>query len=131
MRPASRVLSIAVAVSVGLAACGDHRTASRAGGDDTERGTPGVASPPPAAMPTAGEQPNVAGDVDVTRRIREEIASDATLSTSAHNVTIVSENGHVTLRGPVESAEEKAKIVAIAERAVGGRVEDQLEVASD
>jgi len=131
MRPVLRHLAIAVAVSVGVAACGDHRTASREG-NDTERGMGGVASPPPATTPTAGDQSNAASDVDVTRRIREEIASDATLSTSAHDVTIVSENGRVTLRGPVQSPEEKAKIVAIAERTAGaGKVDDQLAVASD
>ncbi len=56
---------------------------------------------------------------------------DADLSVNASNVKIITNDGVVTLRGPVSSAAEKASVVRI----VGGidgvkRVEDHLELAS-
>ncbi len=54
---------------------------------------------------------------------------DDSLSVMAKNVKIVAENGLVTLRGPVKSAAEKAKIAQLAETAAqGARVDNQLEV---
>jgi hypothetical protein len=81
---------------------------------------------------TPMDQSNAQGDVEVTRSIREAITSADALSIDAHNVKIVAEAGVVTLRGPVDSQEEKAAIVAIAMRTAGvSRVDDQLEVARD
>lgn len=79
---------------------------------------------------TPMDQPNAAADVDVTRAIRDAITSDDSMSIEARNVTVVSQSGVVTLRGPVQDDEEKAAILAIAMRTPGvSRVDDQLTVA--
>ena len=71
-------------------------------------------------------------DLEVTRQIRQGITSDDSLSTEARNVKVITDGGVVVLRGPVETAQEKAAIVAIASRTPGvSRVDDQLEVARD
>ena len=55
---------------------------------------------------------------------------DHSLSMMAKNVKIVSINGEVTLRGPVETKKEKARISSKA-RAIAGviNVDNQLEIA--
>lgn len=81
---------------------------------------------------TPGDQSSEQGDVELTRRIREAVVADKSLSTSAHNVKIITVNGVVTLRGPVVSAQEKTKIVETAQKLAGAKqVENQLEVAAD
>jgi len=53
------------------------------------------------------------------------------MSTTAKNVKIITLNGHVTLRGPVNTADEKNRIAEIANRiASAGNVDNQLEVSS-
>ena len=79
---------------------------------------------------TADEQSNSKGDVEITRQIRQAIVKDDSLSTSAHNVKIITNSGVVTLRGPVASAEEKTMVAKKAERINGvDKVDNQLEVA--
>jgi len=51
------------------------------------------------------------------------------LSTTAKNIKVITANGQVTLRGPVKTAQEKAKIDQLAKSAaVGAQIDDQLEV---
>ena len=97
------------------------------GADDTGRNVRDRA----AGARTAGAQSNDATDLRITREIRQAVVKDDALSTNAHNVTIVTVGRVVTLRGPVNSAEERAKIDAKA-RAVAGvkQVDNQLEVAT-
>jgi len=53
-------------------------------------------------------------------------------STTAKNIKIVTVNGKVTLRGPVNSEAEKTSIVTIAKTVAGdGNVDDQLEVKAN
>jgi hyperosmotically inducible periplasmic protein len=79
---------------------------------------------------TADQQSNSKGDVEITRKIRHAIVEDKSLSTSAHNVKIVTIDGVVTLRGPVVSDEEKASVATKAKKVAGvSKVENQLEVA--
>jgi hyperosmotically inducible periplasmic protein len=52
------------------------------------------------SQPTADQQKNNRSDLDLTRRIRRAIVADKSLSTSAHNVKIITQNGKVTLKGP-------------------------------
>jgi hyperosmotically inducible protein len=79
---------------------------------------------------TADQQSNSKGDVEITRKIRRAIVEDKSLSTSAHNVKIVTIDGVVTLRGPVVSDEEKASVATKAKKVAGvSQVENQLEVA--
>jgi len=69
-------------------------------------------------------------DRQVIAHIRREVVKDKSLSTYAHNVKIVSENGKVTLRGPVRSEEEKQKIEQYAKKyAADQNVINELTVA--
>jgi len=82
----------------------------------------------PDAM-TAGEQSNAKSDVALTRKIRRAVVKDHSLSMLAHNVKIVTANGNVTLRGPVNSEAEKVSIASKAKAIAGaGNVDNQLEV---
>ena len=56
--------------------------------------------------------------------------ADDTLSTTAKNIKIITVNGTVTLRGPVETAGERLSIVEKANTVANGRVDNQLEVTS-
>jgi hyperosmotically inducible periplasmic protein len=82
----------------------------------------------PGAM-TADQQSNAKSDVELTREIRKALVKDSSLSMLAHNVKIVSVNGSVTLRGPVNTEEEKTVIASKAQAIAGAdKVVDQLEV---
>jgi osmotically-inducible protein OsmY len=81
------------------------------------------------AEPTADQQKENRSDQDITQQIRQSIVKDESLSTYAHNVKIISQNGMVTLKGPVRSEDEKSAIVAKAVEVVGqDKVTNQLEV---
>jgi len=82
----------------------------------------------PNAM-TAGEQSTAKSDVELTREIRQAVVKDDSLSTLAHNVKIVAANGAVTLRGPVNTEQEKVAIASKAQAIAGAnKVDNQLEV---
>jgi hyperosmotically inducible periplasmic protein len=78
---------------------------------------------------TSGDQSNSSADLKVTQAIRQALMKDGELSTTAKNIKIITANGQVTLRGPVKTAQEKAKIDQIARSAAGGaQIDDQLDV---
>jgi osmotically-inducible protein OsmY len=69
-------------------------------------------------------------DRDLAKRIRASIVDDKSLSTYAHNIKILAQDGKVTLKGPVRSDDEKNAIAAKATEIAGaGNVIDELEVA--
>jgi len=75
------------------------------------------------------DQGNSHADVNTTAQIRKEIIADSGMSVNAQNVKIITIDGRVTLRGPVNSEEEKRLIGEIADRvAHAGNVDNQLEV---
>ena len=79
--------------------------------------------------PTADQQKEDQPDREIARKIRRSIVQDKSLSSYAHNVKIISENGAVTLKGPVRSDEEKAAVEAKAAEVAGAdKVTSQLEV---
>jgi hypothetical protein len=78
------------------------------------------------------DQGNSQADVDTSAQIRKEIMGDSVMTTNAKNVKIITQNGHVTLRGPVNTADEKNRISEIANRIAGAaNVDNQLEVLTD
>jgi hyperosmotically inducible protein len=78
---------------------------------------------------TSGDQSNSSADLKITQSIRQALMKDSELSTTAKNIKIITANGHVTLRGPVKTAQEKAKVDQIARSAAGGaQIDDQLDV---
>lgn len=81
------------------------------------------------SQPTADQQKENRPDRDITRDIRRSLMEDKSLSAYAHNVKIISQNGMVTLKGPVRSDEEKSAIEAKAVEIAGkDKVTNQLEV---
>ena len=82
-----------------------------------------------AGEATADQQKVNATDQDLTKRIRQSIMSDKSLSTYAHNIKIISQNGTVTLKGPVKSDDEKKAVMAKTVAVAGTeKVTDQISV---
>jgi osmotically-inducible protein OsmY len=79
---------------------------------------------------TSEDQSEKPADRELTQKIRRAIVEDDALSTSAHNVKIITVDGVVTLRGPVKTAKERSEIGAKAVKIAGaGKVKNQLETA--
>ena len=79
--------------------------------------------------PTADQQQNNRADRDLTQQVRKAIESDKNLSEYAHNVKVITQNGQVTLKGPVRSEEEKSAVEAKAAAVAGeGKVTSELTV---
>lgn len=72
-----------------------------------------------AMGPTAADQRNNRSDLATTKKIRQLVMKDKSLSASAHHVEIVTQDGTVTLKGPVRSDAEKLSIEAKAADIVG------------
>jgi hyperosmotically inducible periplasmic protein len=75
----------------------------------------------------AAQQSNQSSDLTITRNIRRAVIKDKSLSTAAHNVTIITKDGKVTLKGEVKSDSEKQAVESAATNVAGaGNVDDQL-----
>jgi hyperosmotically inducible protein len=68
---------------------------------------------------TAENQSNDAKDVDLTANIRKALMNEKSLSFNAQNIKVITEAGKVTLRGPVDTASEKARVAQIAKGVPG------------
>jgi len=78
---------------------------------------------------TADQQPENTSDRDITKKVRRSIIVDKSLSMYGHNVKIITQNGAVTLKGPVHSDQEKQTIASKAAEVVGqDKVTNQLTV---
>jgi hyperosmotically inducible periplasmic protein len=78
---------------------------------------------------TADQQKANRSDRDITQQIRKSIVSDKSLSTYGHNVKVITQNGMVTLKGPVRSEEEKKAVEAKAAEVAGAdKVTDEIDV---
>jgi hyperosmotically inducible periplasmic protein len=78
---------------------------------------------------TSGDQSNSSADLKITQAIRQALVKDGELSMTAKNIKVITENGQVTLRGPVKNVREKARVDQLAKSAAGGaNVVDQLDV---
>lgn len=83
----------------------------------------------PAAK-TPADQSNDKEAIDVTAGIRRAVLDDKSLSMAAHNVKIMTDGDVVTLRGAVESADEKKRIEALAVKvATGKQVRNEISIA--
>ena len=79
--------------------------------------------------PTADQQKANRSDQDITQQIRQSIMKDKSLSTYAHNIKIITQDGQVTLKGPVRSEDEKKTVEAKAAEVAGGNnVTSQLDI---
>ena len=83
------------------------------------------------AAPTADQQRQATKDRELARRVRRSLVTDKSLSTYAHNIKIVAQNGVVTLKGPVRSDQEKSAIASkAAEIAGANNVRDEMSARS-
>jgi osmotically-inducible protein OsmY len=78
---------------------------------------------------TPGDQGNSEADREITRNIRRAITKNSELSTIAKNIKIITVNGQVTLRGPVNTEQEQ-QAIATATQGIPGvtGLDNQLEV---
>ena len=83
-----------------------------------------------AGEATADQQKMNKADREMSAQIRKSIMADKSLSTYAHNIKVISQDGVVTLKGPVHSEDEKKAIVAKAVEVAGSadKVNDQITV---
>ena len=78
---------------------------------------------------TSGDQSNNSPDLKTTAAIRRAVMADDSLSMTAKNVKIITAGDTVTLRGPVNTAEEKTKIEQLAQSVASNvKIDNQLEV---
>ncbi len=77
---------------------------------------------------TADQQKMNPADRTTTQKIRAEIMKDKSLSTYAHNIKVITQDGKVTLKGPVRTDEEKAAIEGKA-AAIAGESNVTSEIA--
>jgi hyperosmotically inducible protein len=124
-------ISLVLAVSFMLAGCGRNndgrQSANPAGTADKKQSS---TDRPANTGTTASDQPENETDRKISQQVRQKVVEDNSLSTTAHNVTIVSENGNVTLRGNVKDQSEKEKIAAAAKQVAGvNKVDNQLQVS--
>ena len=83
------------------------------------------------ASPTADQQKDNRSDREITQQIRQSLMKDKSLSTYGHNVKIITQNGQVTLKGPVRSDDEKKAIEAKATEVAGeNKVTSELNIKS-
>lgn len=81
---------------------------------------------------TVFDQSESASDIKISAAVREIIVADDSLSVNAHNVKIITVAGVVTLRGPVESAAEKASLESKAKSVAGvTRVDNQVDAKAN
>jgi hypothetical protein len=98
-------------------ACGCGRSA----------GAPDAA--PTSAAPIVTDQSETPDDVAITKRIRQSLMADDTLSLAAKNVAVITARGRVTLRGTVGTVRDKAEIGVRARQIAGTtNVDNQIEV---
>ncbi len=69
-------------------------------------------------------------DIYITAEIRKQVV-DTEMSVDAQNVKIITQDGMVTLRGPVATEQEKQRIDVMAKSVAGAdKVDNQLEVTN-
>ena len=135
-----RNLGIALAIGVIVAplallqACSGERSTdtpavgANARADNTERNERDRSG----ATLTPVDQGGSEADRNITQQVREGVVERDDLSIDAKNTKIITQDGVVTLRGPVATPQEKARIATIAAQTAGvKRVDNQLEVDTE
>ena len=120
MKRTSLILACLCAVSLAAIAADDKTKPDNTATNERDRS---------GETQTSGDQSNSSADLKITQAIRQALMKDSELSMTAKNIKIITDNGQVTLRGPVKNAQEKAKIDQLARSAAGGaKIVDQLDV---
>jgi hyperosmotically inducible protein len=78
----------------------------------------------------SGRETTNAVDRNLATKVHQAILADKSLSTEAHTLKVISQNGVVTLKGPVHSEDEKKAVMSKAIEVVGTRtrVSNQMSV---
>jgi hyperosmotically inducible protein len=120
-------LILSIALSAGGTICYAQATDANQTPPDNTKVNQRDRSAPEA---TADQQKSNAADMKTTKDIRRSVMADKSLSSYAHNIKIISQNGIVTLKGPVRSDAEKKTLVAKAVAVTGSadRVTDEISV---
>ncbi|MBA4150226.1 MAG: PRC-barrel domain-containing protein [Verrucomicrobia bacterium] len=77
---------------------------------------------------TALDQSNTRRDLMITQQLRRSIMRDDTMSLLTRNITIITADGRITVRGTVANQNEVEKIVAFAREIAGNEVTNELTV---
>lgn len=81
---------------------------------------------------TADNQTSSTSDMNMTRRIRQEIMKETSFSTYAQNVKVITVGGKVTVKGPVRSEQELSTIMKLARQVAGAmNVKNEMAVEID
>jgi hyperosmotically inducible periplasmic protein len=84
------------------------------------------------ATKTPGDQSENEADRTITQNVRKALTDDDALSTDGKNVKVITNDGNVTLRGPVKTDKEKSEIENKAKQIAGvKKVDNQLEIATN
>ena len=126
----SRTFFRTIAIGVGVAALSFTGASLRTQAQSSQQPDNTAANKQQA--PTADQQKETAADRELAQKIRKSIVGDKSLSTYGHNVKVIVRNGMVTLKGPVQSEDEKKNIGAKAADVAGGadKVQNDLTVKS-
>lgn len=77
---------------------------------------------------TALDQSNARRDLMITQQLRRAIMKDPRMSTLTRNITIITADGVITVRGTVASQTEADRIVAFAREIAGNEVVNELKI---
>jgi len=115
--------------ALGLAVAGCDQGAKSGSGSGTARDNTAVNERDRgSAAKTPIDQNENEKDTGITAEIRKRVV-DTKMSIDAQNVKIITQDGRVTLRGPVKTAEEKKQIETFAHEVAGaGNVDSQIEI---
>jgi hyperosmotically inducible periplasmic protein len=103
-------------------------TASNAEADNTKQNS----SEQNKNTENAEKQSNSKDDLALTQKVRQAVMKDGSLSMDAKNVKIIAQDGKITLKGPVDSQQEKDTIGTEAGEIAGkDKVDNQLEVKAE
>ena len=82
--------------------------------------------------PTADQQKENSSDRTLAQQVRRALVKDKSLSTYAHNIKVIAQDGVVTLKGPVHSDQEKQAIEAKAAEVAGGadKIKSEIDVSN-
>lgn len=83
-------------------------------------GIPGQLNP--GRQPLNMERATTTDDAEISRKIRQSLANDTSLSAFARNIAIVTQNGSVILKGQVLSLDEKSRVEELANSVIGVKV---------
>jgi hyperosmotically inducible periplasmic protein len=112
-------LTLASAVAIAGSAWSQDPKADNTGKNVRDRGD---------QSETATDQSNDPADIKMSAAIRKMVVGDGSLSMMAKNVKIITVDGAVTLRGPVETEKEKAAIESHAKQAGAKNITNELEI---